>query len=298
MAIVERIIPLSSGPKHPPTFLVGPPRSGTTLTRLLISEGMRTSYFSELTTEALQCGGRPAPLVSSFLTRAIGWKNFSHDRFVNSYGRSTGRTAPIEGEPIWHYLFGTKYDAVDPENVSPMQTQHIKHLIRMTEFAFGGLPFVDKTTALSVRIRALAKVFPNASFIHVTRDYLDTAQSILVARNTKFPEWIGPRPRECLIAEGDSLVQQVCKQVHYTEANIARERAEVGDERFLTVAYTDVCGNPQATLERIVEFLRSRGVPAQISEPATEPFKLSTGRKIDEEDYAALKMELAALKQK
>ena len=293
---IDNVVPNFGTLKCPPTFLVGPPRSGTTLTRLLIYEGINTSYFSELAAQAVHCGGKPAPLISSLISRYSKKAVTKEDRFVNSYGSSKGKAAPIEGEAIWNYLFGTKYDAVEPEDLSVAQQRKIQKVIHMTELAFGGLPFVDKSTALSVRIRALTKVFPQASFIHVTRDYLDTAQSILVARQTKFPEWIGPRPTECLHSENDTLVQQVCKQVFYTEANIAMEKAVVGEDRFLTIPYSNVCNNPRATFDQIVDFLANRQVPIEVLSPATEPFEQSTGRKVSEDDYAALKNEFEVLR--
>ncbi len=270
-----------------PTFIVGPPRGGITLIRQLIAWSIPTSYFSNLTTTSRLILGFPLPGTTALLAKWLrGSRNLQ--TFENDYGYTRGAGAPTEGEFIWSYFFKTRYGPVDPGQVTSDQRNAIYQAVAATERAFD-LPFVNKSAVLSLRIRALVKIFPDALFIHVTRDSLDVAQSIFRARRSRYASWIGPRPRQCAEETNKSLREQVCDQVHYVEENIAYERLIVGESRFLSVAYKDVCDGPLRQLERIAHFMRSHGVPAKILRAVPKSFTHSHGCKVDQADYMAMR---------
>ncbi|MCA9900327.1 MAG: sulfotransferase [Ardenticatenaceae bacterium] len=266
-----------------PTFIVAPPRAGTTLTRQVVSWAIPTSYFSNLTAISSFHLGKPLPIITAKMAKKMGGDQ-QLSSFESNFGRTEGRGAPAEGETIWAYWFRDRYGPVEPENVSPQQAEGMYRAVAATEQVFG-LPFFNKTTVLSLRIRAIRKVFPNALFIQVMRDPLDTAQSIYKARTTRYPTWLGARPHECRDISGKSVLQQVCEQVYYVEKNIARERAIVGEQAFLTVHYKDICQKPQQEAERIAAFMDANGAPARLTRPLPEAFELSHGRKVDEAEY-------------
>jgi len=269
--------------QYSPTFIVSPPRAGTTLTRQVVSWAIPTSYFSNLTAISSFHLGKPLPITTAKMAKRMeGDQNLGS--FESNFGRTEGRGAPAEGETIWAYWFRNRYGPVEPEEVSPRQAQGMYRAVAATEHIFG-LPFFNKTTVLSLRIQAVRKVFPNALFIQVMRDPLDTAQSIYKARTTRYPQWLGARPRECENIDGKSVLEQVCEQVYYVEKNIARERTAVGEQAFLTVHYKDVCQNPQREAERIAAFMDANGAPAKLTRPLPESFELSHGRKVEEAEY-------------
>ncbi|WP_420643175.1 sulfotransferase family protein [Candidatus Leptofilum sp.] len=269
--------------QYSPTFIVAPPRAGTTLTRQVVSWAIPTSYFSNLTAISSFHLGKPLPITTAKMAKRMGGDQ-NTGSFESNFGRTAGRAAPAEGETIWAYWFRNRYGPVEPDNVSPQQAQGMYQAVAATEQVFD-LPFFNKTTVLSLRIGAIRKVFPNALFIQVMRDPLDTAQSIYKARTTRYPTWLGARPRECENIDGKSVLQQVCEQVYYVEKNIARERAIVGEKAFLTVHYKDVCANPQREAERIAAFMDANGAPAKVRRALPESFKLSHGRKVEEAEY-------------
>ena len=269
--------------QYSPTFIVAPPRAGTTLTRQVVSWTIPTAYFSNLTAISSFHLGKPLPITTAKMAKWMGGDQ-NLGSFESNFGRTEGRAAPAEGETIWAYWFRNRYGPVEPEEVTPQQVQGMYQAVAATEQIFG-LPFFNKTTVLSLRIRAIRKVFPNALFIQVMRDPLDTVQSIYKARTTRYPQWLGARPRECENIDGKSVLEQVCEQVYYVEKNIARERAAVGEQAFLTVHYKDVCANPQREAERIAAFMDANGAPAKLTRPLPDSFKLSHGRKVEESEY-------------
>lgn len=286
LVIIEKAITKKYTLKFPPIFIVSPPRSGTTLTRQVLAWTFPTSYFSNFTSMSTLHAGRPLPITTAYLVKRFGQTELGS--FENSYGRTHGRSAPAEGETIWGYWFKARYTAVEPQDLSAEQQSQMYRAVAATENIFGA-PFLNKTTTLSLRIRAIVKTFPQALFIQVTRDPLDSAQSIYLARTNRYPHWLGAMPKECEASEKRNIIEQVCDQIYYIEKNIAYERSILGDERFTSVAYKDLCDNPTREVGRIVEFLAGHGVPAKISNPLPGSFKFSQGQKIDETPYLVMK---------
>lgn len=276
-----------------PVFLVAPPRAGTTVTRQLIDQAIPTSYFSNFAYRALLDHGKPLPGTSAWIVKHV--RNLRYNvSFQSDYAYSPGMCSPSEAELLWGYWFGTRYDAVEPGQLSEEKKEALYAGVALTEKVFG-LPFVSKSTVLSLRIRTLCEVFPSASFIQILRDPLDTAQSIFVARTRKHPVWLGARPLECKELGDLSIHEQVCRQVYYVEQSISRERRVVGEERFSSVYYRDVCEKPREVLKGMASFMERRGSPAPIVGVVPEKFPLSSGQKIDDEDYSRLQEHLAEL---
>jgi len=279
--------------RYSPTFLVGPPRCGGTVTRQLMAWGLRTCHFTNLLTQTvLECGS-PLPVATAKMVRWLHGsppadRRYRKAPFSNRFGQIPGRGAPAEGELIWGCWFGDRHGPVAPEELGDEQAREMYRAVAATEQVFG-IPFVNKTTTLSLRIRAIVKVFPTACFIEVRRDPLDTAQSVYRARQTAYRHWLGPRPAECEDIDDEPLSEQVCRQVHYVQRNIDREREAVGAERFLTIDYREVCGDPSGTLARIADFMRLRGAPVDRIRTVPASFPYSHGQKVDDADYAQLR---------
>ena len=287
--LIENAIAKEYTLRFPPIFIVSPPRSGTTLTRQVLAWSFPTSYFSNFTSMSTLHVGRPLPITTAYLVKRFGQTDMSS--FENSYGRTLGRSAPAEGETIWGHWFGKRYEAVDPQELTAERRSQMYRAVAATENIFGA-PFLNKTTTLSLRIRAIVKTFPNALFIQVTRDPLDIAQSIYLARTNRYHHWLGAMPKECEQSEDKNVIEQVCEQIYYIEKNIARECDLVGFDRFITVSYKALCDNPMREISRVVDFLAARGVPAKLAKPLPDSFKFSHGRKVDETTYLVMKHHL------
>lgn len=271
-----------------PTFIIGSPRSGTTLVRQLVAWAIPTSYFSNLMRSSWFHLGYPLPIVTAKLVNWLRLTNYA-ESYSSYYGFTPGLGRPHESSEIWNYWFQAKNTASDPGDISADQQRVIYQAVAATERIFN-LPFVSKTVDLAIRIRALDQIFPRALFIQIVRDPLDTAQSLFNARKIDFPEreFFSTRPRECEDVYDKNVIEQVCEQVYYIEKNIAFERSVVGEDRFISVRYKDVCENPLYELNRIASFMGSHSVPVQIVRSIPGSFHYSHGRKIDKTDYLAM----------
>jgi hypothetical protein len=293
LARFERIATTDYRLRYSPTFIVGPARSGTTLVRQLVAWGLGTCHFTNLLAESQLHLGYPLPIAAAKIVKWLHGsppmdRHFCANPFHNHYGQIRGKSAPTEGEMIWGYWLGTRYGPVEPDGLSQDNAQAMYRAVAATERIFG-LPFVNKTTTLSLRLRVLERVFPEALFIRVSRDPVDTAQSILRARQDDYPDWLGARPRECRGVDGEPLVHQVCKQVFYVNKHLERAQAALGNDRFLRISYQGVCHDPRGELERISLFMRRHRAPVRPMRQVPESFRFSHGAKSPESDYGALR---------
>lgn len=299
--LLGSVEPLISKPRsriHPPTFIIGPPRSGTTLVALAIVKAFPSSFFSRIAVGLCLVNGTPKPEISSRVT-CLAARLFSGvSKFENRYGSSRRITAPTESEIIWDSLFGTKYDAIDPASISQSQRDAIEQVVAATENGFGARPFIDKSTTASVRIEALRAIFPDAIFVRVTRDRMSVAQSIIIARqHRRFHDWIGARPRQCLGMHNESIERQACAQIHYTERGIDEAIKSVGEENFLTVRYSDVCADPNRQIRRVGAFFAAHRIPGECDGLEVDSFIESSGQKVSDSQYATIADEFARLDQ-
>ena len=299
--LLGSVEPLISKPRsgiHPPTFIIGSPRSGTTLVALAIVKAFSRSYFSRIAVSLCLVNGSPKPEISSRVTCLATRLIPGNSRFENRYGNSRRITAPTESEIIWDTLFGTKYDAVDPASISRSQRDAIEQVVAATENGFGGRPFVDKATTASVRIEALRAIFPDAIFIRVARDRMSVAQSIVIARQRlRFQDWIGARPRQCLGMQNESVERQACTQIHYTEQGIDEAIKSAGEDNFLTIRYSDLCADPNRQIRRAGAFFAAHGIPGESDGLEVDSFIESRGQKVSDAQYASIAAEFARLDQ-
>jgi len=280
-------LPTPATLRYPPTFQVGPPRGGTTLIRQLIGHSIPTSYLSNLSRLSWYHAGRPLPVTTARLAATLD-RLAPRISYESTYGKVPALAGMAECEILWDHWFGTEQGPIEPGVLSEARKQRIYEAVAATESGFRR-PFVNKTSVLALRIRALCEIFPTALFIRTRRDPVDTAQSILLARRHQFSEWIGARPKACAQNPPEDLVMQACRQVVCIEQSIDAEQRAVDDDRFLEVEYRAVCNRPRHELRRIAAFLESHGVAAPILRQPPASFPYAQGRTTDAATYEALR---------
>jgi hypothetical protein len=104
-------------------------------------------------------------------------------------------------------------------------------------------PIVFKNLNAGQRLRFITRCFPDAKFIFITRDPLQTAQSILKAKrraglsdNTFWS--IMPPNADAL--KGLDWDEQIAKQVYFLEKQITLDSSLAKQENFFTLQYKDL----------------------------------------------------------
>lgn len=254
-----RMVPLRN--RYPPLFVVGVPRSGTTPVFQHLLNQRRFAYFPNRTRgHAYTCVTRTA------------WGRLV-DRYEPSYdsrfGIVEGGMGPSDGWEIFHRWF-PRYDLDRP--VGEGRLRELKTLVRALELLYGA-PFANKNNANSVRIEHLRALFPEALFVHVMRDRLDTACSLLDARRRHgvgLGEWWSAAPPQFLHRRFRDDVEQTMAQVLGVEAAIREALADAGDGR-IECAYEAFCTDPDGVVEAVTAAYAARGVALRARAGAPAP---------------------------
>lgn len=259
VAPVGSLLQAQSNPAWPPIFIVGGPRSGSTLLSQLLLSCHRLAYINN----AVALLPRSGP-VSARLLAMRHWPRPSG--FRNDYGDTRGLAGPSEAGDVWDAIFPwSDHHSVPAEELTPRSRERLQALVIGLSSAYRA-PFLSKNLWNSVRIEAIDRACPNALFIVARRSPIHMAQSVLRGRRRAIGSGTGfwsIRPRELLPYEAADPVDHVARQLCLTYGAIESARKALGPARFLDVSYQDLCRSPAAITERFDGFLERHGTRAE-----------------------------------
>lgn len=247
-------LPRGATLRYPPLFIVGPPRSGTTLVYLLLTHRYRLSYISNFMTMSPL-----SPVLMGWLGRPFrlgrGPRNF-HSYF----GETDGWRGPNQGYRLWNLSFPIDSDFVPPSLIMPETARALRRTIAGIE-RLGRGPFVNKWQRNAARIEALDKIFPNALFLRVTRDPVETARSLLAGRiklTGNDQGWFSARPTDMPDTSHMSPAAQVSYQAVLMDLQIEKSLARLAPSRSYTIDYRGLCDDPVAVLDEVAQWYQAQ----------------------------------------
>ncbi len=226
----------------PPLFVVGAPRSGTTVVYQHLVNSRRFAYFSNLARRYPR-----APVLASLWTKLAHSASHSYE---SRFGVIEGTGSPSDGWEIFHRWFPERdlSQAGHPDRLAELDG-----IVRGLELLFRA-PFINKNNSNSLRIGALARLFPAALFVYVSRDLSDNVRSLLEARRahgTTLNDWWGARPPRFWRHSFCSETEQVVFQIRDLENEIETELRRLPDGHGLEVPYEEFCRHPDELLARV-----------------------------------------------
>lgn len=157
--------------QHPPIFITGSCRSGTTLVFQYLVHYFQTSYFPNV---ARHCSTWP------YLAARLNCdRNPPAKTFESRYGDIQGKCAPCDGWQIFHRWFSY---FMNPRETRFDRLRNAPRLVGLFERFYNNRPFLNKNNSNTLRIIELQYIFRNALFVHVTRDITATVLSVLKGR--------------------------------------------------------------------------------------------------------------------
>lgn len=227
-------------PSHnSPVFIIGIPRSGTTILYQLVTQIFNVSYFNNfinLSRENLYFG--------CWLSHKI-FQGKPHNSYVSNYGntKDSGLSAPSEIGNFWYRWIPKDQIIIDENSISIDDKKAIIKNINSIINRYSK-PLVIKNLYFVLRIRLIKELFPNAKFIYLKRDRLYVAQSIYLARtkNSKNPqsEWwsLNFPGYESLLTL--PIEEQIAQQVYQLENLIQNELSEIFKENIMEIKYEEL----------------------------------------------------------
>ncbi len=240
--------------QHPPIFITGSCRSGTTLVFQYLVHHFQTSYFPNV---ARQCSMWPYLATRFDCDRTPPSKTFE-----SRYGDIQGKCAPSDGWQIFHKWFSY---FMNPGETRFDRLRYAPQLIGLFERFYNNDPFLNKNNSNTLRIIELQYIFQNALFIHVTRNITATVLSVLRGReeNGIMPDqfW-SVAPEKSLISfdfhdELELVVFQYLFCNQYVQ--IANDKLQLG---IIFVDYDEFCPAPSKLSSALAtKFLGVSGNP-------------------------------------
>ena len=271
--------------RHPPLFVLGPPRVGSTLMVQVIIDMLDLGYICNR-----HCQFYGAPALAEFLFRPRSRRpNSDHQ---SCYGATNGWHAPAECGEWWYRFFRREpsYITLGDVDVSKMRQ------FRQSVAAFTGAcdrPILFKNLYASLRIQAIAHYLPESLFIVIHRNEVDNGHSLLEARHKQFnsyERWFSMEPPGSHALFARPAHEQVIGQVRCTHATIERDLRIAGVEssRRIDLTYEHFCRDPMENVRMLQAFLASNG--CVVKQRGIDPpiLKQRNAIRIDQALYAAL----------
>lgn len=264
LAIIQKVLfrrRIAEAELHgPPVFIVGHWRSGTTLLHELMVRDERLSSPS-----TFQCFAPEHFLVSEWFFRrfanwmlpgkrpmdnmATGWDRPQEDEFaLLTLGvPSPYRRMAFPNEPP------VDLEYLDFEGVEESQIEKWLNTLRsflLIVSSVTGRPLIIKSPTHTGRIAYLAKEFPEAKFIHITRDPRELFPS--TCRLWRSLDEVQGLQRP-VYNDNKSYVLECLKRMY---AAFENQRQQVDPSRLMDVRYEELVRDPVGTLRQIYETLR------------------------------------------
>jgi hypothetical protein len=241
---------------YPCVYIVGAPRSGTTLASQLLSFHLDVGYISNLVAAFWQ-----APVTGLRLAKKL-LPVSAETSYVSTFGRTQGLHEPHEFGYFWSQMLGYAdmqqrepafEDSIDWDNMRRV-------LINMTHAV--AKPLVFKPFLLGYHITRTVQVLPKSIFVRITRDPLDNALSILKMRRkyaSSLEEWVSLKPREYPQLKDASPFEQIAGQVYFLNKMLDAQLQQLDAANYLNVPYERLCDEPRAVIADIQTRLAAHG---------------------------------------
>jgi Sulfotransferase family len=241
-----------------PTFIVGAPRSGTSLLYKLLCLHPDAAWISNWSRRLP--GVPPLALLNRIAPRFPAARRavwFGTDA-ANAYVYGTRRALwerlfpmPVEGEPIYrHCGIGPGPGIPDPGQVA-----RVRRTFAGLRRWGGGTVLISKRIANNQRIPFLAAAFPDARFVHLIRDGRAVAYSL--SRVDWWEDgvvwWYGDTPRHWRERGGDPWELAA---MHWLRelASVDEGLRAVAPDRRLELRYEELIRAPVPVLQRVARF--------------------------------------------
>lgn len=232
--------------------LLAPPRSGSTLTYQVLTTGIKNSHLTNIW-NLLYATPTIGGLISKRLTKQYTSSFNSNQGFVE------GIRGEAEGLKFWSFWTGNTLE----QETSTWNQSKASALKKSIELVLDeDDAFITGYLGHVFCINELRELFPNIIFIHLTRNLIDNASSILKASPK---DWISTLPSAINISSLDRYTQ-IAKQLIKIHCEIYNK---VEKANTINIKFEDLKKNPISTIHTIVDFSEKIGMNINYSDKKT-----------------------------
>jgi hypothetical protein len=242
-------------------FLVGAPRSGTSLVYKTLCLHPEVSYISNWVRRApavpqLAVLNRAAERLPGLRLRA--WFGGGDNAYVYGRRRPLWERAfpmPVEGEPLYARAGVDVHSNGSTNSNSSIDIDRLRQSLSAVRRAGGGSAFVNKRVANNHRIPMLLEAFPDARFVEIVRD--GRAVALSLANVDWWPDsvvwWCGMTPRQWEAEGRDPW--ELCARTWVEELQATEDGLRgVPESQRLSISYEQLVRDPTTTLSGVAVF--------------------------------------------
>lgn len=272
-----------------PIFIIGAPRTGSTLLYQFMVASWDVAYLSNL-----HCKLYRLPVLASILCKTVfHFKKYSPD-FKSLYGQTEGQLGPSECGQFWYQWLPFDKHYIQAGEISQHHRDSIKNAVGAVRTIYRK-PLIFKNMNCGQRLGLLYEIFPSALFLFCRRSPIFIAQSILLARdkiNKDRKRWWSIMPKEYSEINLEPPHSQIVKQIYFIEKQIKDDLEKYYSERYLEIWYEDLTKDPIKVLKTIQNFVEMKDLHIHVNQYPKNQFKNENVQKINDQDFAILKAKI------
>jgi len=283
--IEKLIVPKKDLFLFPPIFIIGAPRSGSTLLYQTLINTYKFGYLTNLHSQFYGC---------PYLLQALfgRWIPETHSPYRSLHGKVEGLLSPSECGEFWYRWFRRHPQYVPIEDVDMQRLRSLRRVLIGLTDAFS-LPMLFKNLLCALRLQPLSSLLPEARFIFIQRNPLWMAQSLLLGREQIYQKksiWWSMEPPDIQNLLRLAPEEQVVRQVDSIHRLIQRESRLIGEKRFLKIQYENFCLDVHGTMEKIRIFLSQDKIKLIPRFQVPKTFPVSESIRLPQKEFDKLRV--------
>lgn len=255
----ERYLHHRYQPSHtspPPIFIIGSPRSGSTLLYQLVTNLFDVSYISNFTSLFYHS------LITGFQLQHLLFAPRPHNQYRSYNGHTKGLRGPHECGKFWYQWFPTQQHFVAGDEYDPDHYQSLRQTVSAITTA-SQKPLLFKNLNCGQRLQILAQLMPDALFIYCKRDPLYIAQSLLEGRLRVYGdrnEWWSVMPHNYAPLKELPYHQQIVGQIYHLQQQIECDLLLYPQKQRLELHYETFSADPTSVVQQLRTFWQQNGL--------------------------------------
>ena len=241
---------LAVSPDPPPSiFIIGVPRSGTTLISQLLSACTEVGYVNNLMARFWM-----APAVGARLSLEVLRQRVFTGH--SSYGQTICIEEPHEFGGFWRHYLGYSDMRQKPTD-DGIDWQRLVQTLNRISSVFA-CPVVYKVFQLYWHLQVFHEHLPLSRWIWVRRDPVENALSLLKMRKDKtgsMDEWFSAFPLGAEQYDGEPGWVQVAVQVHLIEKWIHGQLSRIPLDAWMEITLENLCSAPETVVKELADKL-------------------------------------------
>lgn len=263
-----------------PVFVIGAPRSGSTLLYQTLVNRFDFGYLSNF-----HCKYYGFPSLAHRLAKSRIPNPLPHVEYQSEHGKTEGEWSPSECGEFWYRWFRRKPVYVPMQDADKTKMKYMRRAIAGLTNVFQK-PLLFKNLYCSLRLAPIHAAIPESVFIVIHRDPFQNAQSLLLGRQRvhgNFSTWWSAEPPNIEHLRTLPPEEQVAGQIAGIYQLIERDSQTIGAERFLHIQYERFCADVNDTMSQVHTFLNGHKIQVNFKGKTPDVFNVSNENKLGAE---------------